>query len=1120
MAEIGHNLFRGIFREDSGGAKLWATALPLLNNTRVEIVSKAPEAMTIPWELLRDPKTGVLPALRVPSFVRAGEQTGGQKPPPAEYGAIRVLLAICRPRLGDDVPFRSVAKRLLKGLDEGQREVIRLEVLRPPTFEQLGRELRMARDRGEPYHIAHFDGHGAYNGRGYLMFENPALDGNLDPVDGSRLGALLAETEVPALILNACRSAHAAPPPRPETVTSETDRTRSHNEARTFGSLAQEVAEAAAGATGVVAMRYNVFVDTAAQFMADLYGSLVQGQTLGQAVTLGRKQLEIAPLRGIAFDPVPLKDWFVPVVFETAPIALFPKPADSPRLSISLGKDKDRGAPGPTDASLPPRPDAGFFGRDETLLALDRAFDSQSVVLLHAYAGSGKTTTAAEFARWYQQTGGVKGPVLFTSFERHKPLARVLDDFASVFQDALGKSGVNWGALDDTDRRAVALQVFGQVPVLWIWDNVEPVAGFPSGTASSWSTKEQPELADFLRAARDAGTSKARAKFLLTSRRDERSWLGDLPARIAVPPMPFLERVELARALAEKYGRRLTDVQDWRPLLQFTQGNPMAITVLVGQALRDGLRTRQQIEAFVARLRAGEGVFKDEVGEGRSRSLGAALSYGFENAFSEAERRQLALLHLFQGFVDVDVLRAMGSSEAEWHLAEVRSMDHKAGIALLDRAAEVGLLTAYGGGYYSIHPALPWFFKKMFDEYYGDSVQRAERAFVEAVGEMGDYYLSQYVNRTPAVVAALEAEETNLLRARQLARARGWWDALTSTMQGLKMLHQHTGRRVEWARLVEEIVPDFIDSTHGGPIPGREQDWGLVTGYRVRLAQEAHQLAKAETLQSGGVEWHRQRAAQALALPRENLNAVQRNRIRTLAASLQELGEIQRQLGQADCLQSYNESYELALRIQDTPGAAIVAYGLGNAHLLIAGIHNLDEAERWYQHALTLEADGNMLGRASCLGQLGAVAYERFLAARGDSRPKADLLAHLNRALDFYMQELDLLPTNAIPALAQAHHQLGLILVQTGDTERALEHYQKSINYEESTGNLYGAAETRVNVAISLTRGGRLADAKEYAVAALRNFQTYGPSATREVQNTLDLIAEIERAAKTASADG
>src|SRR5439155_11265472 len=123
-------------------------------------------------------------------------------------------------------------------------------------------------------------------------------------------------------------------------------------------------------------------------------------------------------------------------------------------------------APGDLDARLPPRPDVGFFGRDETLLALDRAFDRQPIVLLHAYAGSGKTATAAEFARWYALTGGVDGPVLFSSFEQHTPLARALDAIGQAFGAALEQAGVHWLALDDARRRDVALQVLRQVPVL------------------------------------------------------------------------------------------------------------------------------------------------------------------------------------------------------------------------------------------------------------------------------------------------------------------------------------------------------------------------------------------------------------------------------------------------------------------------------------------------------------------------------------------------------------------------------------------------------------------------------------------------------------------------------
>jgi hypothetical protein len=35
-------------------------------------------------------------------------------------------------------------------------------VLRPPTYEQLAETLRLAKERGRPYHIVHFDGHGVY----------------------------------------------------------------------------------------------------------------------------------------------------------------------------------------------------------------------------------------------------------------------------------------------------------------------------------------------------------------------------------------------------------------------------------------------------------------------------------------------------------------------------------------------------------------------------------------------------------------------------------------------------------------------------------------------------------------------------------------------------------------------------------------------------------------------------------------------------------------------------------------------------------------------------------------------------------------------------------------------
>jgi len=622
--------------------------------------------------------------------------------------------------------------------------------------------------------------------------------------------------------------------------------------------------------------------------------------------------------------------------------------------------------------------------------------------------------------------------------------------------------------------------------VLWIWDNVEPVAGFPKGSESSWSAQEQHELADFLRAARET-----KAKFLLTSRRDERDWLGDLPARIAVLPMLFPERMELTRALAAKRGRRLRDVEDWRPLLEFTQGNPLEITVVVGQALRDGLHTREQVEEFVARLRAGEPAFEDEETLGRTRSLAASLNYGFELAFNELERKQLAVLHLFQGFVQVTALQLM---------AVVTTRD--AGIQLLDRAAEIGQLTALGGGLYSIHPAVSWFFHQLFEQYDVESRERALRAYVEAMASLGSYYHDGYLGGTRYLIRALIAEEPNLLYARALARQHCWWPEVVRAMHGLRVLYYHTGRRAEWARLVEEIVPDFVEPVSGDPSAGREEQWSQIIGYRVQLAREARNWDEAEGLQLRSVEWNRSRVREE-----------DRDSIRVLVASLHEFGDIQREMLRAECVETYRECFNRALGIEYRSGAATVALKLGHAYVRIPALRNLDTAERWYCRSLELIPDGDHLSRAGCLGEPGSVAFKRYEEACAAKKPEAEILRHLNDAFRRYREALKMTPPDAVRQLALAHQHLGIIYAAVGDLARSLHHYRESIRLSEAGADAYTAAQTRGNVAVALTNAGRLADARQYAEAALRGFQTYGASAAEDIQKTLDLIAAIAKAA-------
>jgi hypothetical protein len=171
-------------------------------------------------------------------------------------------------------------------------------------------------------------------------------------------------------------------------------------------------------------------------------------------------------------------------------------------------------------------------------------------------------------------------------------------------------------------------------------------------------------------------------------------------------------------------------------------------------------------------------------------------------------------------------------------------------------------------------------------------------------------------------------------------------NAIPSAMQGLRVLYDHTGRRSEWRQLVAEIVPTFVDLATGGPLPGRIEDWSVVIGYRVRLLLEERQWAEAARLQRLHIEYHRQQAAPLLALPPELLDDSQRTILYSLAVVLQELGDLQREQDAVACLDTYQESYDLALRIGYHTLAAICAFNIGHAYKGIPALRGLAHAEQ------------------------------------------------------------------------------------------------------------------------------------------------------------------------------
>jgi len=102
----------------------------------------------------------------------------------------------------------------------------------------------------------------------------------------------------------------------------------------------------------------------------------------------------------------------------------------------------------------------------------------------------------------------------------------------------------------------------------------------------------------------------------------------------------------------------------------------------------------------------------------------------------------------------------------------------------------------------------------------------------------------------------------------------------------------------------------------------------------------------------------------------------------------------------------YREALALAQRIGDRASEAQRAGSLSNAYVLVPGLRDLDQAEHWSQHSLSLRPDSDRYGRATSLMWLGGAGQTRHniaLLLAGDGRI-SDALQYARAALDNYRQ--------------------------------------------------------------------------------------------------------------------
>jgi tetratricopeptide (TPR) repeat protein len=1079
IQEIGSDLFRQVFEANQQASAIWRSIRSTISDTRIEIRGFASQHPVF-WEVLRDPLNLVPIACAAQTFVHSlgGAEDAGATS--RQYSGLRVLMVIARPRGAADIEYRSVAARILSQID--CRTDIEFEVLRPPTFEALAKKLRKARALGKQYTVVHFDGHGIYEDpmakymtsttgtkRGYLQFEDPEHAGLADSIDGGRFAELMLKSDVPIVLLNACRSGKRESSP-------DTKEDGKEETAHSFGSFAEELTAAGVGA--VVAMRYNLYVDTAKQFVGSIYKQLAAGMPLSEAFTDARRDLLEHPQRISAASLRNLSDWMVPTLFERHVIDIRNSPVGE-RSTAPAGPD------------LPASPTTGFVGRDGCLLKLDRAFQSANIVLLWGQVGTGKTTTATEFARWFARTGGVSGPTFFSSFREERSFPNLVEAAAALFADRWRVDGVEWLALDIVARKRLLIEQLRVSDCLWVWDNVESIAA----ALRKGGIEEVTELAAFFKTLADAGV-----KMLLTSRDRNLGW-SDVPvSEIELPPLSSTERLEFAISIAG-IGAQFPQ-QVWDPLFQFSQGNPFVLSLLVSQAMSEDINTSEGMSLFLNDIRANE----------NTNLFDASVQSALANEFTEPEQAMLSLICLFEGTISAALLAFVAEQGEFREDAPTLSASSSESEKLLNRATALGVFQPIGAKYFSIHPGVPSSLRRIYiARYAAEERLEKERKFLFLFASLARVFARESGDGTHGAksiaVDTLKVNELNLRSALATSRRIDDWRKVLDLVFGLQVLFDSTDRWAEFARLVEEIAPEFVNPTTGAVVAGREAAFARIQNARSSILMQEHRLDEAERIQRDVV--FRLREHMSVAKKSDIESASQepsdRDSRSSVAQAVLKLASIQKSRGSPESLKSYQEALELAQRAGDEELEGIVAYQFAGA-LIVDENPDLDAAGYWLAYALDLTSKDDPVARGTVLSGLGSHSYTQFQAGG----PEQEAHRRLNDSIKYLETALDVLPASNTEARAACHANLGLAYFSAGgDLNRSVLSFEKALVEYERLDDEYRAGQARLNLARVFEAAGDVKRASMFADAALRNFASLAPDAESDVREAQDFVANL-----------